>query len=46
MIGGEYNRVTATISHNGEVIHHLHGHWDSVYYLSDAKKQNVGKGGS
>ena len=46
MFGGESNRVTATIAHNGEVIHHLHGHWDSVFYLSDAKKQNVGNGGA
>ena len=30
MFGGEYNRVTATISHNGEVIHHLHGHWRRI----------------
>ena len=38
MFGGEYNRVTATITHNGEVIHYLYGHWDSSFYLTDASK--------
>lgn len=41
MIGGEYNRVTAVIKHNGKVIHHLHGKWDECLYLTDAKKDNV-----
>ena len=41
MFGSELNRVPAVISHNGQVLHHLHGHWDSQYYLTDANKQNV-----
>ena len=40
MIGGDYNRVTAVIKHDGKVIHHLHGKWDECLYLTDAKKQN------
>ncbi|KNB44740.1 oxysterol-binding protein [Blastocystis sp. subtype 4] len=39
MFGGDYNRVTATITHNGEVIHYLHGHWDSCFYLTDPSKK-------
>lgn len=41
MFGSELNRVTAVISHNGQVLQHLHGHWDSQYYLTDANKQHV-----
>ena len=41
MMGGELNRVTAVIYHNGQVIHHLNGKWDECFYLSDAKKKNV-----
>lgn len=44
LFGGDYNRVTAVISHNGQVIHHLEGKWDEAFYLSDASKQNVGEG--
>ena len=41
LFGGDYNRVTAVIYHNGAVIHRLRGHWDSAYYLAGPAGENV-----
>lgn len=41
LFGGDYNRVTAVIYRNDQVIHRLHGHWDSAFYLTGPAGENV-----
>ena len=41
LFGGDYNRVTAVIYHNGTPIHRLRGHWDSAFYLAGPAGENV-----